>query len=88
LRKEEKKHLNKDQHEHDLKQRPNQKQESRRMGKHLKDKKKEKFADQPVRPDKMNQTSTKQPTEDKKSSRTQDQKEEEDYESKSSCVIS
>lgn len=89
--------MNKDQQKRELKQRPNQKQESRVKGKHLKEQKQkqeqeqkqEKFTDQPIRPDKMTQTSIKQTTKDINSSRTQNHKEEEgDDENKSSCVIS
>jgi len=96
LQKEENKHLNKDQQKRELKQRPNQKQESRVKGKHLEEqkqkqeqeKKQEKFKDQPIRPDKMTQTSIKQTTKDINSSRTQNHKEEEgDDENKSSCII-
>lgn len=90
MQKDEKKHFNKDQQKHELKQDLNQKQESSGKGKNLKKQKgnQEEFTAQPIRPDKMTQTSIKQPSKDIKSSRTQKHKEEENYENKSPCVIS
>lgn len=91
MQKEEKKHAEKDQQKHELKEDHNQKQDNVNKGRRLKEQegKQETFADRQIAQEEMTQAFFKQSAEDRKSSRPHNHKEEEkDDDNKKSCVIS